>query len=363
MHSKLLHEALQKEETRAIVIEVEEDPEEPGEDEEFYAANFELLGQEDEDKEEGMESDGEVPPLLDPEEEPPPFMDLEEDGPRLCQQRVPLEVNGNLTSLHTLYDWESANTLVRKESARRIGLQGVRAPRQAIKGYQGEGLITDSVYYLPLLDVDGNIQVVRAYGVDEIAVVTRTRLPPVAREIFPAIMAYMPWMETGAGHVELLIGLDNRQWLPAHVEDSWNPDDDMRLMKSAFGYRFMITDGWGRDLFPPDNPQGGSTGAQGGGDKAAEGAQEVKLEEYRGWSQGTWSRESGGTRDAAAQEVEAEERVLEAVEGPPPEGLPPPGKEPTRGVSQGRLTERTGAHRCPRPHSGCRILKASGECC
>jgi hypothetical protein len=40
MHNKLLHEALQKEETRAIVIEMEEGPEEPGEDEEFYAANF-----------------------------------------------------------------------------------------------------------------------------------------------------------------------------------------------------------------------------------------------------------------------------------------------------------------------------------
>jgi hypothetical protein len=52
MHSKLLHEALQKEETRAIVIEVEENPEEPEEDE--------FLGQEDEDEEEeeeGMESD------------------------------------------------------------------------------------------------------------------------------------------------------------------------------------------------------------------------------------------------------------------------------------------------------------------
>jgi hypothetical protein len=189
MHSKL-HDALQKEEARAIVIEVEEGLEVPGEDEEFYAANFELLDQEDEDEEEeGMESDGEAPPLVDSDEEPPPFMDLEEDRPRLCQQRVPLEVNGNLTSLHTLYDWESTNTLVRKESARRIGLQGMRAPRQAIKGYQGEGLITDSIYYLPLLDVDGNIQVIRAYGVDEISVVTRTRLPPVAREIFPVIRA------------------------------------------------------------------------------------------------------------------------------------------------------------------------------
>jgi hypothetical protein len=185
MHSKLLHEALQKEETRAIVIEVEEDPEGPEEDEEFYAANFELLGQGDEDEEEEEEE-------MEPDEEPPPLMDLEEDRPRLCQQRVLLEVNGNLTSLHTLYDWESVNTLVRKESARRIGLQAVRAPRQAIKGYQGEGLITDSVYYLPLLDADGNIQVVRAYGMDEITTVTRTRLPHVVREIFPAIRAYMP---------------------------------------------------------------------------------------------------------------------------------------------------------------------------
>jgi hypothetical protein len=304
MHSRLLHEALQKEETRAIVIEVEEGPEEPGEDEEFYAANFELLGQEDEDEEEGMESYDEVPPLVDSDEEPPLFMDLEEDRPRLCQQRVPLEVNGILTSLHTLYDWESANTLVRKESARRIGLQGVRAPRQAIKGYQGKGLITDSVYYLPLLDVDGNIQVIRAYGVDEIAVVTRTRLPPVAREIFPVSRAYMPWMETRAGHVELLIGLDNMQWLPTHVEDSWNPDDDRRLMKSVFGYRYMITDGWGRDLFPPDNPRGGLVDAQGGSVEATEEAQEVRLEEYRGWSQGTWSRENSGVQNAASSRDE-----------------------------------------------------------
>jgi hypothetical protein len=108
--------------------------------------------------------------------------------------------------------------------SQRIGLQAVRAPRQAIKGYQGEGLITDSVYYLPLLDADGNIQVVHAHGVDEITTVTRTRLPHAAREIFPAIRAYMPWMETGAGRVELLIDLDKRQWLPAHVEDLWDPD-------------------------------------------------------------------------------------------------------------------------------------------
>jgi hypothetical protein len=76
MHSQLLHEALQKEETRAIVIEVDDGPEEPGEDEEFYAANFELLGQEDEDEEGGVIPEDEAPPLVssdgEPDEEPSP---------------------------------------------------------------------------------------------------------------------------------------------------------------------------------------------------------------------------------------------------------------------------------------------------
>jgi hypothetical protein len=177
---------------------------------------------------------------------------------------------------------------------------GHGAPRQAIKGYQGVGTITDNVYYLPLLDADGNIQVIRAHGVEEIAIVARTRLPPVAREIFPVIRAFMPWMETGAGHVELLIGLDNKQWLPAHVEDSWDPDDDMRLMRSVFGHRYMITDGWGRDLLPPDNAPGNQAGAQGGAAEPVEAAQEVRLPEYRGWSQSTGNPRNGGVSGAAA---------------------------------------------------------------
>jgi len=50
--------------------------------------------------------------------------------------------------------------------------------------------------------------------------------------------------------VELLIGLDNTQWLPIHLEDSRNQKDDMRLMKSSFGHRFIIMGGWGTGLYP-----------------------------------------------------------------------------------------------------------------
>jgi hypothetical protein len=37
------------------------------------------------------------------------------------------------------------------------------------------------------------------------------------------------------GPIELLIGLDNSQWLPVRLEDSKEPSVNMRLMKSSFG--------------------------------------------------------------------------------------------------------------------------------
>jgi hypothetical protein len=98
-------------------------------------------------------------------------------------------------------------------------------------------VIVGSCYYLPLLDADGNVQVICAYGVDENATLARTRLPQSARGIFPVIRAFMTWMDTWAGPVDLLIRPDNTQWLPLHVEDSWDPDNDMRLMKSSFGHQ------------------------------------------------------------------------------------------------------------------------------
>ncbi len=95
-------------------------------------------------------------------------------------------------------------------------------------------IITDSCYYLPLLDADGNYQVICTHRVKEITTMARTRLPPWARDVFPAVPAHMPWMDTEAGPVELLIGLENTQWLPIHLKYSQNQEDDMRLMKSAF---------------------------------------------------------------------------------------------------------------------------------
>ena len=51
--------------------------------------------------------------------------------------------------------------------------------------------------------------------------------------MFLSVRAHMPWMDTP---IELLIGLDNSQWLPVRLEDSKEPSVNMRLMKSSFGH-------------------------------------------------------------------------------------------------------------------------------
>ncbi len=53
------------------MVEVEPEPEEPEGDDEFYAANFEDIGQNDSDEDEGEESERETQSPVDSEEERP----------------------------------------------------------------------------------------------------------------------------------------------------------------------------------------------------------------------------------------------------------------------------------------------------
>ncbi len=114
-----------------------------------------------------------------------------------------------------------------------------------VGGFEGTEKIIDSCFYLQLLDADGNVQVICAYGVKDIVTVARSRSPRNAGELFPVIRAFIPRMSMVEASI-LLIRLDNTQWLPRHVEDSWE------LMKSAFGQGYMIMGGWGTSLFPQD---------------------------------------------------------------------------------------------------------------
>jgi hypothetical protein len=198
-------------------------------------------------------------------------------------QMVPVEAASRaVQGLHALYDWGSTVTLVRRESARRLGFRPAQVAQRIVNGLGGAATTVTGCHFLPLVDVRGKHQGICAFEVEEITAVAETRLPPWAREVFPSVRAHMPWMDKPAGPIELLIGLDNSQWLPVFLEDSKEPAVNMRLIKSSFGHMFMVTGSRGTALYPRDESmryRGDPTGER---LTHAEMAQKVRLEKCFG---------------------------------------------------------------------------------
>ncbi len=227
-------------------------------------------------------------------------------------------------------------TLVRRESARRLGFRPAQVAQRIVNGLGGATVTVTGCHFLPLIDVRGKHQVVCAFEVEEITAVAETRLPPWAKEVFPSVRAHMPWMDTPAGPIELLIGLDNSQWLPVPLEDSKEPTVNMRLMKSSFGHAFMIMGSRGTTLYPRDESmryRGYPTGER---LTPAEMAQKVRLERCFG------GRSQPGPRNGGRMPIKGPLPVQEGVTSgygpvgsrrpPLPEAVRPP-PPPLRGTA------------------------------
>jgi hypothetical protein len=207
----------------------------------------------------------------------------EPEKSRLCMQMVPVEANNIVQGLHTLYDWGSTVTLVRGESMRRLGFRPAQVAQRIVNGFGGAAVPITGCHFLLLIDVRGNHQVICTFEVEEITTMAETRLPPWAKEVFPSVRVHMPWMDTPGGPIELLIGLDNLQWLPVRLEDSKEPSVNMRLMKSSFGHQYMVMGGWGTALYPWDESMRYRGDPPGSRLTHAEMAQKIRLERcFRG---------------------------------------------------------------------------------
>ena len=249
-------------------------------------------------------------------------------SPACACKMVPVEANNIVQGLHTLYDWGSTVTLVRRESMRRLGFRPAQVVQRIVNGFGGAAVPTTGCHFLPLIDVSGNHQVICAFEVEEIATEAETRLPPWAKEVFPSIRAHMPWMDTPAGPIELLIGLDNSQWLPVCLEDSKEPEVNMRLMKSSFGHQFMVMGGWGTVLYPRDESMRYRGDLSGSRLTHAEMTQKVRLERcFRGRSQP--GSKSGGRAPIKGPSPVRERTAPDygpvgSRRPPPPGGIAPP---------------------------------------
>jgi hypothetical protein len=146
----------------------------------------------------------------------------------------------------------------------------------------------------------------------------------------------MRWMDTPAGPIELLVGLDNSQWLPVFLEDSKEPAVNMRLMKSSFGHAFMVMGSRGTALYPRDESmryRGDPTGER---LTPAEMAQKVRLERCFG------GRSQPGPKNGGRMPIKGLLPVQEGVapdygpvgnQRPPfPEAVRPP-PPPLRGIA------------------------------
>ena len=169
---------------------------------------------------------------------------------RPCRQMVPLEVSGVAERLQASYDWGSPTTIIREEAARRVGLKPVRSLGRLIKMAGGEIICTDQCYFVPMVDWQGNVQAIRAYGVDAILHMDACPPPLEDKQDFPELEPHLEFMGLPEGPLDLLVGLDNAAWLPSLAAESQNPRGGPQLMRSAFGERYMVMGSWGPDAFP-----------------------------------------------------------------------------------------------------------------
>ncbi len=102
MHHRMLHRALLREEARPVVLGMTQDAGGRHPEKNPLTSNSQDSALATSDEDEGGEP----------------------EKARLCMQMVPVEAaDSAVQGLHTLYDWGSTVTLVRRESMRRLGFR------------------------------------------------------------------------------------------------------------------------------------------------------------------------------------------------------------------------------------------------
>jgi hypothetical protein len=159
-----------------------------------------------------------------------------------------VEVAGRASHLHTLHDW---SPLVTHAAAKKAGLKWVRQPTSAIAGLSGGCTMVDSYYMVLVVDGDDKVGSVKAMGVNCIATLAAT---DVERRL-PQAKGFGKRLARPAGHVEMLIGMDNQGLMPKHVGSSQAEGDKLRLMQFLLSPWCILT-GSAKAPYPGDGTQG-----------------------------------------------------------------------------------------------------------
>ncbi len=88
--------------------------------------------------------------------------------------------------------------------------------------------------------LDGQHTVIKARGVNYTVYMEARRVPVEAATVFLKMTKRALKAHQMEDQVDMVIGKDNGKWLPQHVCDSCQPEDNLTLMKSEFHPRYIV---------------------------------------------------------------------------------------------------------------------------
>jgi hypothetical protein len=154
-------------------------------------------------------------------------------------QRIRTGAGGAGMELRVMFDNNTPHTLILHTAAAQAAL----APRGGRKWVMspdiGDMDESSCRYQVPLVDNQGNVQLLKARGVDYTIYTTERKVPPNAATVFTEMEGEASRAHLAAGMVDLIIGQDQHKWHPRKVCDSWQAEDNLTLMRSEFPPRYI----------------------------------------------------------------------------------------------------------------------------
>jgi hypothetical protein len=159
-----------------------------------------------------------------------------------CRQVVAVDSGGQCFWIVVLYDWGAIASMVTREVANTLGLTPSKQVKKVIRGLGGVTALAKSTCAIPLMARNGDLRVVTAWEVENIATLPGGQPPEDVDEQFPRFryLSEPSCLAQSGGPVHLLIGMDQAHLMPEHAAESTKFSSQLRLMKSMFVNQYIL---------------------------------------------------------------------------------------------------------------------------
>ena len=147
--------------------------------------------------------------------------------------------------MRVMFDTIREQSVVLHSIAVKLGLRASGGPMWL--NHPGEDpRYSSCVYEVPVLDWKGRRDWIKARGVSYATPSEQRDMPEGAMEAFPEISLSGVTVSQAAGHVDMIIGRDNPEWMPVPVQEE--PYERFTLMWTSLSPRCILRDneevGW-----------------------------------------------------------------------------------------------------------------------